>query len=135
SDEEWNARQELFSQTENAKGNFAVAKFATLPAEIAATVEMIDTVADSALRKAVVAQATGIGWVRIDGAASEIAAAMRRLREWLESRQGSLVIVRRAAGMPELDAWGNSGDALGLMRAVKMQFDAQGTLNPGRFVG
>jgi glycolate oxidase FAD binding subunit len=96
---------------------------------------MIRKVAASALRWSVVAQATGIGLVRMNGAVSEIAAAMRGLREWFEVRRGSLEIVRRPAGMAELDAWGNSGDALGLMQAVKRQFDAQGTLNPGRFVG
>jgi glycolate oxidase FAD binding subunit len=133
--EVWRRRKEMFSRAENDADNFAVAKFATLPAEIAETVEMIGRVAPSGLRWSVVAQATGIGWVRMDGAASEIAAAMQGLREWLEGRAGSLVIVRRPAGMADLDAWGNSGDALGLMQAVKRQFDPRGTLNPGRFVG
>jgi glycolate oxidase FAD binding subunit len=36
--------------------------------------------------------------------------------------------------MAEFDTWGNPGDALPLMRAVKQQFDPRGTLNPGRFV-
>jgi glycolate oxidase FAD binding subunit len=56
------------------------------------------------------------------------------MREWLEDQEGSLVTVRPPA-IAELDAWGNSGDALGLMKAVKRQFDPQGILNPGRFVG
>jgi glycolate dehydrogenase FAD-binding subunit len=37
--------------------------------------------------------------------------------------------------MPPLDAWGQPGDALPLMRAVKKQLDPRNTLNPGRFVG
>jgi FAD/FMN-containing dehydrogenase len=37
--------------------------------------------------------------------------------------------------MTDFDAWGNGGDALPLMSAVKWQFDPLGTLNPGRFVG
>jgi len=133
--EEWNSRQEIFSASESDGDDFAVGKFATLPAEIAETVEMIGKVAASALRWSVVAQATGIGWVRMDGAASEIATAMRGVRGWLEGRGGSLVIVRRPAGMADLDAWGAAGDALPLMSAVKRQFDAVGTLSPGRFVG
>jgi glycolate oxidase FAD binding subunit len=48
---------------------------------------------------------------------------------------GSLIVLRRPAGIGPLDAWGNAGDALPLMRAVKQQFDPNGTLNPGRFVG
>jgi glycolate oxidase FAD binding subunit len=71
----------------------------------------------------------------MDGGASDIVTAMRALREWLEDRGGSLVTVRRPLAIAELDAWGNSGDALGLMKAVKRQFDPVGTLNPGRFVG
>jgi FAD/FMN-containing dehydrogenase len=35
----------------------------------------------------------------------------------------------------DFDAWGDAGDGLPLMRAVKEQFDMLGTLNPGRFVG
>ena len=45
------------------------------------------------------------------------------------------MIAHRPDAMPQLDAWGNAGDALGLMRAVKHQFDPKSTLNPGRFVG
>jgi glycolate oxidase FAD binding subunit len=133
--EVWNRRQEMFSRTESGAENFAVAKLTALPAEIAETIEMIGKIAASGLRWSAVAQATGIGLMRIDGAASEIAAALRGLREWLGIRGGSLVIVRQPAGTAKLDAWGNSGDALGLMQAVKRQFDPQGTLNPGRFVG
>jgi len=133
--EVWNRRHEMFSRTENDGDSFAVAKFTTLPAEIAQTAEMIGKIAASGLRWGAVAQATGIGLVRMDGAVPDIAAGLRRMREWLETRGGSLVIEQRPAGMGELEAWGNSGDALGLMQAVKRQFDPQGTLNPGRFVG
>jgi glycolate oxidase FAD binding subunit len=133
--EVWSRRQEIFSRTESGAENFAVAKLTTLPAEIAETIEMIGKIAASGLRWSVVAQATGIGLMRMDGAVPDIATGLRRMREWLEGRGGSLVIVRRPTGMAELDAWGNSGDALGLMQAVKRQFDPKGTLNPGRFVG
>jgi FAD/FMN-containing dehydrogenase len=37
--------------------------------------------------------------------------------------------------MGDMEAWGEAGDAVGLMRAVKGQFDQGGILNPGRFVG
>jgi len=33
-----------------------------------------------------------------------------------------------------LDTWGDVGDALPLMSALKSQLDPRGTLNPGRFV-
>lgn len=133
--EVWNARQEIHSGVEKDQRYFAVAKFATLPAEIADTVELIGKVAGPGVAWTVVAEATGIGWVRIGGAIADIAAALRGLRAWLEDKGGSLVILHRAAGMDELDAWGRAGDALLVMQAVKGQFDPRGTLNPGRFVG
>jgi glycolate oxidase FAD binding subunit len=133
--EVWNGRQNLLSRIEGGGDNFAVAKFATLPAEIADTLDMVGKIAGSALRWEVIVQATGIGWIRMDGAPSEIAAALGGLREWLEQREGSLMVVRRAATMKQIDTWGKAGDALGLMKAVKRQFDPRGTLNPGRFVG
>jgi glycolate oxidase FAD binding subunit len=57
------------------------------------------------------------------------------LRHDFESAGGSLVIHHRPASMPPLDAWGQPGDALPLMRAVKKQLDPRDTVNPGRFVG
>ena len=130
----WNARQEICSPGKRG-AEFAVAKFSTLPAQIAQAIEMIARVWGAGSGWNVVAQATGIGWVRVEGAASAIDSALRELRACLEGSGGSLVVVHRPAGMAELDAWGNAGDALPLMSAVKWQFDPGKTLNPGRFVG
>ena len=56
-------------------------------------------------------------------------------RAEFERAGGSLVLHHVPATMPSFDAWGTPGDALPLMRAIKMQFDPKSTLNPGRFVG
>ncbi len=130
----WGARQEICS-AEKGGTEVAVAKFATLPAQMADTIENIAGLSVGKLRWSVVAQATGIGWARFEGETSAIESALRELRAEIERGGGSLVIARRSAGISALDAWGNAGDALPLMRAVKLQFDPQGTLNPGRFVG
>jgi glycolate oxidase FAD binding subunit len=74
--------------------------------------------------KAAVFQATGIGWLVSEE-------SLESLRPDVEREGGSLTILRG----PRTDAWGNAGDALPLMRALKQQFDPKGTLNPGRFVG
>jgi glycolate oxidase FAD binding subunit len=130
----WSARQEICSAGKGS-AEFAIAKFAILPAQIADTVETIATLSSGGLRWKVVAQATGLGWVRLRGAAAQIAAGLRGLREWLEARGGSLVVAHRGGTVENFDTWGDAGDTLPLMSAVKGQFDPLGTLNPGRFVG
>jgi hypothetical protein len=131
----WNARQEICSAGKKGETEFALAKFGSLPSQMAETIKMIAGLSAAGLRWKVVAQATGIGWVRLDGNVPVMESVLREFRAGLERGAGSLVIAHRAAGMSSFDAWGNAGDALPLMSAVKRQFDPEGTLNPGRFVG
>jgi glycolate oxidase FAD binding subunit len=128
----WNARQELWFGSDSA----VIAKFSLLPAGIADGVETVRRLAERrTIRWKAVTQATGIGWLRLDGLPDHLHAALRELRAELEREGGSLVILHRPAGIAAIEAWGNAGDALALMRAVKQQFDPKGTLNPGRFAG
>ena len=108
SPEVWKAREELW-------GTAPVVKFTMLPSRISAA---------AALFPRFVIQATGIGFGHFTG-------DLHALRETMEQQGGSVMIL----GASKLDAWGNAGDALPLMRAVKAQFDPKHTLNPGRFVG
>jgi glycolate oxidase FAD binding subunit len=134
SPEIWNARQALwsFSKPDSA----ALAKISVLPAEIERSME---TIAKSAgarqLHWRAVVQATGIGCLTLEGDGKDLRVSLQELREQFERNAGSLVILHRPAGMPSIDAWGNAGDALSLMKAVKQQLDPKNTLNPGRFVG
>jgi glycolate oxidase FAD binding subunit len=128
----WNARQELWASSDFA----GIVKFTVLPADIANKVEMVGRAAGRhQIRWKAVAEATGIGWLRLDGSPDYLHSAMRELRTELERGGGSLIVLHRPAGIAPLEAWGNAGDALPLMRAVKQQFDPKSTLNPGRFVG
>jgi glycolate oxidase FAD binding subunit len=131
----WSARQEICSAGKKGNAEFAVAKCATLPAQMAETIETIARLSVANLRWNIVAQATGVGWARFEGEASASDSALREFRANLERGGGSLVIAHRPAGITTLDAWGNVGDALPLMSAVKQEFDPRRTLNPGRFVG
>jgi glycolate oxidase FAD binding subunit len=130
--EAWAARQRLWSFTKTE----AVAKLSMLPAEIATVFDAVRSVAsaNSAQWNAVV-QATGLGLLRLDGAANALHASFQELRAVLERAGGSLVILRRPADMAPLDAWGDAGDAQAVMRAIKQQLDPRGTLNPARFAG
>lgn len=130
----WNLRQELFSSDIGAK--FAAAKISILPATTAGATELISRLAEEhQLHWTAAIQATGILWLRLEGDPERMFATLQSLRAAVESEAGSLVVLHRPEGMPALDAWGNPGDALPLMRALKQRFDPQGTLNPGRFVG
>jgi glycolate oxidase FAD binding subunit len=73
--------------------------------------------------------------LRLEGELAQLSAVAAQLRTELESRGGSLVVLRRPQEIYSIDAWGNPGDGVSLMRAVKHQLDPKNTLNPGRFVG
>lgn len=111
----WRSRERLAEAS-------AVAKFSVLPSQIGKTIGAIERLARADWQAVV--QATGIGWLSLD-------APLTELRAQLESDGGSLAILRG----PRTDAWGDAGDALPLMRALKHQLDPKSTLNPGRFVG
>ena len=131
----WAAREALFAEGPQSTAGSAVAKLSILPADLAATLRGVAQAADA--RNAAwrtVVQATGVGWLRLDGYPDDLAAILLDLRGQIESAAGSLVIVRQPPGH-KVEAWGDPGDALPLMQALKRQLDPRGTLNPGRFVG
>jgi glycolate oxidase FAD binding subunit len=129
----WNTRQHLWDSPIHSA---ALAKISLLPTKIAKTLDSLNAIGDA--RKVnwqVVLQATGIGMLRLEAAPPRLSAAVEQLRGELQSRGGSLVVLHRPAELVSIDAWGDAGDTLPLMRAVKRQLDPKSTLNPGRFVG
>jgi glycolate oxidase FAD binding subunit len=138
SDTVWEARQELWPDPPvgTTTTPLSVAKLTMLPSDLASTMEALDRIARSAtVGWRAVVQATGIGWLRLEGSQENLATVAQQLRTDLEASGGSLVLLAQPLGATRLDAWGNAGDALPLMRALKQQLDPHATLNPGRFVG
>jgi len=131
--EVWQAREDLWTQA----GAAALMKFSVLPTRIAAACEAVRRTADKAGAKwRIVAQGTGLGWLRLEGARPEkTRGGVMALRAEFEREAGSLFVAQIPAGSGAIDAWGSPGDAFPLMLRVKQQFDPRGTLNPGRFVG
>jgi glycolate oxidase FAD binding subunit len=128
----WSSIQEVWNNSENR----VTAKLTFLPAEIARLFETIQTAAAAnSLRWQIVAQAMGIATLRLEGNAAQLLAAVQQLRAEREATDASLVILRRPSQLISFDAWGNPGDALPLMRAIKRQLDPNNTLNPARFAG
>jgi len=131
----WTAREELWAAFSDSAGT-TIAKISILPANLARTMELVKRAAsEHQLRWKSLVYATGLGWLRLEGEAGSLCGALQKLRGELQGQGGSLVALHRPEKMPAFDAWGNAGDALPLMKAVKQQLDPKSTLNPGRFVG
>lgn len=63
-------------------------------------------------------------------------ATIKRIRDHAAKLGGSVVVERCPLGVKQqIDVWGDSFDGMAIMRRIKQQFDPQGILNPGRFVG
>lgn len=92
--------------------------------------------------QAVVHAGVGLAFGRIveqawdEAALGRLAGLVERLRGWAGERRGSLVVEACPTELKRrLDVWGETGPALGLMRALKEKLDPAGVLNPGRYVG
>lgn len=134
--EVWHARQRLFGPFAQSDPAFAIAKCSVLPGSIAATCDQLRDLSESLnVRWEAVIQGTGLGYIRFEASQPlPIHQVLLAMRARLEPG-GSVVVLRRSPGIPEIDAWGDAGDAFPLMLKVKEQLDPKKTLNPGRFVG
>ncbi|MEM6254210.1 MAG: FAD-binding oxidoreductase [Cyanobacteria bacterium P01_D01_bin.156] len=82
--------------------------------------------------------ASGLGLITLPADAPEVGSTLTKLRTHCQTHQGYLTLLQRPAATAlgdTFDPWGYTGNALGMMRAIKQQFDPHGLLNPGRFVG
>jgi glycolate oxidase FAD binding subunit len=129
----WNARQDLWDSPTNTT---LLAKISLLPTNIAKTLDSLKAIGVSRnIKWRLVLQATGIGMLRLESESAQLSAAVEQFRIELQSRGGALAVLHRPPDLQSLDAWGDAGDTIPLMRAVKYQLDPKNTLNPGRFVG
>jgi glycolate oxidase FAD binding subunit len=120
-DSVWLSRESMFDPK---KATVKVAISATQIAQLLKDVEIIGG--------SCVAQQSGTVTASLEPDAAQIAA----LREKVEAIGGSLTVLNWPEGAaPRPDEWGTASNALPLMREIKRQFDPNGILNPGRFLG
>lgn len=129
--EAWHARQDVWGAA--AKSD-VIGKLSILPSHFAKFARLLISETHR-VRWQMVFQATGLATLRLLGEVEGLEAVVKTLRSNLIQQGGSFVVLRRPEALEGLDAWGNTGDALALMKAVKQRLDPRGTLNPGRFVG
>ncbi|HKW56951.1 MAG TPA: FAD-binding oxidoreductase [Candidatus Acidoferrum sp.] len=133
----WRTCQEFWNSLDSRSSEQpgAIAKITTLPAAVAQTIESVRAIAERHQASwTLCLQAIGAGLLLLEASPDQLRAAVSDLRAALERAGASLVIRQRPASLPALDAWGHFGDALPLMRAVRMKFDPRSTLNPSRFL-
>jgi glycolate oxidase FAD binding subunit len=79
---------------------------------------------------------SGLGQFRLVGDEQDCALVLGKLRSHCDQAGGYLSILEAPESIKKsLDLWGYSGNALSAMHKLKEQFDPQGVLNAGRFVG
>ncbi len=133
--EVWRAREELLSQSSQLGSFNAIFKLSAIPADAIPALKNLRNVASSQTNFQAVVQATGLGTILLTGEKKEVHRLAIVFRERMERAGGSLVTLGPALLSEGFDTWGNSGDALSVMRAIKNQLDPKNTLNPGRFIG
>jgi glycolate oxidase FAD binding subunit len=114
------------------------AKLGVLPAQAAPALSQMEALATQhqvSLRGRIHAS-SGLGMVRLTGDNSALMPVVLALRSLCAQHQGFLSLLEAPLPLKQqLDVWGYSGNALGLMQAIKRQFDPHQLLSPGRFVG
>jgi glycolate oxidase FAD binding subunit len=130
----WRTYDRMLAQTGTTR-----LRIATLATRVAETVAEARAALAGAGGVALTACAP-LGVVRVaveGGDPARLAGAVERLRAFIAGDGGSVVIERGTPALrARVDPWGPvAGPALELMRGLKQEFDPQGTLNPGRFVG
>lgn len=130
----WAVHMRIYHGTQPA----VVGKLSVLPNTLAATLDMLETLAQRLhLVPYVVLYSTGTGFVRFEGDQEEaLAAAIAVARARLGEQGGHMVLHELPPALKQrIDVWGTPGDTMPLMRSVKHQFDPRRILNPGRYIG
>jgi glycolate oxidase FAD binding subunit len=131
----WQARERLHSAISPANTFSALFKMTAEPADAIAAISNLAAIAAANVNYSVVVQATGLASILLTGDKHQVSSVAQSFRKIMETSGGALVALGSSALTAEFDAWGNPGDALPLMRAIKHQLDPNNTLNPSRFVG
>jgi glycolate oxidase FAD binding subunit len=129
-----------FARVDDLATDEAVLKISVIPTEAPAALAAIESACASAgLRAARVAQAgVGIVLARVSPADAgqpfgpALATAQRQL---VERWKTAVVLGCAPQHKPGLAVWGAEPSGLGVMRSIKQEYDPNGVLNKGRFVG
>lgn len=107
-------------------------KIGIKPTEAIAYLQQLALIATAGLAQ--IHAVSGLGRLAFSEAVST--ETLLKLRALCQAQSGFLTILQAPAEVKQqIDVWGYTGNALGLMQRLKHQFDPQNLLSPGRFVG
>jgi glycolate oxidase FAD binding subunit len=119
-----------------------VLKVSVLPSALASLCDQVRRwTRERSLGWHAVLQATGAGYLRLEGDEESLRAVLVTAQSELCLKEGALVrgtVVALSCPLPVkqgLDVWGPPDDGQFLMERIKERFDPDRVLNPGRFVG
>jgi glycolate oxidase FAD binding subunit len=117
-----------------------ILRIGSLPSRLADTVGVIERAFPAAERAVLITGCASLGSLRVAITGADVETIKQLVEEMrgLTADFGGAVVVESAPTRVRaaFDPWGPvEPAALGLMHAIKQEFDARGVLNPGRFVG
>ncbi len=112
-----------------------VVKIGVLPTQVAAIAERVEEIAEKCHAECLIA-AQALGIIDVGFVSGDAAPAIEEMRAAAISLGGHLTIVRAPRVLRErVDVWGPTRSDFSIMQKLKKEFDPNGVLNPGRFVG
>lgn len=114
-----------------------VVKIGALPTQIGAIGAEAERLAqEHGITSSFIAHAVGILFVALDGDLDHVSNLTTALRQSAMAMNGHLTIQRAPRALRErVDVWGPLRNDFAVMQKLKKEFDPNGILNPGRFVG
>jgi len=117
-----------------------VIRIGSLPSRLADTITAVERGLPAAERAALITGCASLGTLRVAITGADMDTVKRLVEDvrTLTAEFGGSVVIESApaAVRADVEPWGAiEPAALGVMRAIKQEFDARGVLNPGRFVG
>ncbi len=109
-------------------------KIGVLPTAAVTTLTQLDTLTSST-GLGLIHAGSGLGQLRLDPEAVTPETILE-MRRHCQSQRGFLTVLEAPISLKQqIDVWGYSGNALGIMRRIKQQFDPKNLLSSHRFVG
>lgn len=126
----WNIAESFW----NGAQQCVIGKFSVLPSRIASTVQLLSR---HFTRLRIVVQSTGLGLFRAEfDSIEQLSCEIQELHAAFQTGGGTLTLLQLPHDLKKrTDVFGPGRDSQALMVRVKQQFDPNGILNPGRFVG